>query len=150
MIIISPNRVKPNGRVVIWDLGPQTEPAAPAAPPEPDKGLKGAELAAAQVEHEDAVVLYRDSLRRYTAARNAYREWKATKGGPVKIEQWAVDAGHSVNVEPDRYKLDLPKGLQPGRAQIEADEEAKKEREEYERAASNDPQFGKQATGVAA
>lgn len=150
MTKIPPNRVKKNGRVDIWDLGPQAAPTAPAAPSAPDeKALKGADLAAAQVEYEDGLIAYKNALRGYTAARNAYREWKITMGGPIKIEQWAIDATHSINIEPDRYKLDLPRGQQPGRAQIEADELAKREREELERAASADPQFGKQMGAAA-
>lgn len=143
------NRMKRTGKVDIWDLGPQTAPVPPAPPTEPDKSLKGHELAAAQVEYEDAMIGYKNNLRAYTAARNAFREWKGNNGGPMKIEFWGIDAIHALETEPDRYKLDLPKGMQPGRAQLEAEERAKAEREELDRAAAIDPQFGSQ-NGVTA
>lgn len=138
-----------HGRCFIWDCGPQTQPVPPSAPTKPDDRLKGHELAAAEVEYEDALVGYKDQLRAYTAARKAYQEWHTLNGGPIKIEQWGIDAIHSLTIEPNRYKLDLPKGARPGHAQLEAEERARKEREELERAAAMDPQFGTQS-GVAA
>lgn len=139
-----------HGRCFIWDMGPQTAPVPPAPPNKPDDRLKGHELAAAEVEYEDQLVVYKDQLRAYTAARKDYQAWHAQNGGPVKIEQWGVDAIHSLTIEPKRYLLDLPKGLKPGHAQLAAEERAAKEREELERAAAMDPQFGNQQTGVAA
>lgn len=133
------HRVKPNGKVDLWDLGPQVEPKAPPAPEPPSDKLKGAELAAAQVEHEDALDRYKDQLRAWTAARKAHREWADQKGGPVKVEFWGADARHAMEVEPTRYKLDLPKNMKPGRAQAEAEEMARAEQEEVERARSQDP-----------
>lgn len=142
------SRVKPNGHVDIWDLGPQVEPKPPEAPKAPDSNkLKDADLAVAQMEHEDALEVYKRKLREYAAARRAHLDWTETNGGPIKISQWGADARHSMTVEPDRYKIDLPKGMKPGKAQIEAEERAKVEAEELEHARNRDPQFG---TGAAA
>lgn len=137
------HRVKNNGKVEIWDLGPQVEPKPPAAPIEPDATkLKGAEFAAATVEYEDACERYKSALRTWTASRKAHFAWADDKGGPIKIEMWGVDARWALEKEPARYKLDLPKGARPGKAQIEADERAAVEIEELKRARALDPQFG--------
>lgn len=137
--MIPQHRVKLNGKVDLWDLGPQVEPKAPEAPEPPSDKLKGAELAAAEIEHEDALERYKDELRAYTVARKAHREWGDVKGGPVKVEFWGADARHAIEVEPARYKLDLPKGMKPGKAQAEAEEMAKAEEEEIKQARSRDP-----------
>jgi hypothetical protein len=68
-----------------------------------------------------------------------YAAWEALHGGPIKIEQWAVDARHTLTIESKRYKLTLPKGIEPGRAQREADERATAEGDQQEAA---DPHFG--------
>jgi hypothetical protein len=145
-------RVKPNGKVDLWDLGPQVEPKAPVppvAPDTPDDRLKGAALAhavaehaAASLEYEDEVERYKDKLRRWTADRKAHRAWHDEQGGPIKIELWGVDARHALEKEPDRYKLDLPRGAKPGRAQVQADAAHAAEIDELKRAAALDPQFG--------
>jgi hypothetical protein len=139
-------RIKKNGKVDLWDCGP-TRPLAPEAPVEPDdKKLKGADLAAAQVEHEDNLERYKQQLRDYAAAKRAYLEWHDEKGGPIKIELWGIDARHALNNFPERWKLDLPRGQKPGRAQIEAEEMAEAEANDLNRARASDPQFGQRAT----
>lgn len=138
------HRVKNNGKVDIWDLGPQVAPKPPAAPDEPDARLKGGELAAAQVAYEDACEAYKDQLRDYNERRKAHRAWHEEKGGPVKQEFWGVDATFAMEREPERYKLDLPRGTKPGAAQLAAEERAEVEIEELKRARALDPQFGQQ------
>lgn len=138
------NRVKPNGKVDIWDLGPQLAPKGPDAPIEPkeSKDLKGADFAAATVAYDDDCENYKDALRAYTAAKKAHRDWMNDIGGPVKVELWGVDARHALDSEPSRFKLDLPRGMKAGRAQIENEERAVIEADELRRARSLDPQFG--------
>lgn len=133
------NRVKLNGKIDLWDLGPQVEPKPPAAPEAPDTKLKGAELAAAELEYEDACELYKFALRRYTAAKRDHLAWLEQKGGPVKVELWGVDAAEAMKIEPDRFKLDLPKGAKAGRAQREAEELAAIQADEIRQARSKDP-----------
>lgn len=133
------NRVKLNGKIDLWDLGPQIEPKPPAAPDAPDTKLKGAELAAAELEYEDACEIYKSQLRDYTAARKAHIEWIRQKGGAIKVELWGVDARHAIETEPKRFMLDLPKGTKPGKAQIEAEEMARLEADELRQARSRDP-----------
>jgi hypothetical protein len=136
------NRVKASNKVDIWDMGP-ARPEPPAKPAEPDKTkLKGADLAAAEVEFEDAMERYKDELRGWTAAKKAHKDWHDEKGGPRKIELWAVDAVHAMSVDPERFRLDLPKGQRPGREQIEADERAAAENDAMLRMKEVDPQFG--------
>lgn len=137
-------RVKKNGMVDFWDCGPQAEPDPPPAPQEPDPKLKGAAAAAAQIEYEDNCVRYKDALRAWTAARKDYREWFDVNGGPVKLERFGVTAREAFERDPKRYKLDLPRGMKPGRAQVLADEAYAAELEELKRAAALDPQFGTQ------
>lgn len=136
-------RTKPNGKVDLWDTGPG-RPEPPAAPQEPDAKLKGADLAAAQVEYEDACERYKQQLRDYAAAKRAYLDWHDKMGGPVKVELWGVDARHAMEVEPGRFLLDLKRGQKPGRAQVEAEEMAQAEQETLSRARASDPQFGQQ------
>lgn len=133
------NRIKNNGKIDLWDLGPQVAPKAPAPPVEPDAKLKGPELAAAELEYEDQCEIYKGRLRAYTAARKAHLDWIEQKGGPIKVELWGADARHALEVEPDRYKLDLPKGAKPGKAQLEAEEMAQIEADELRQARSKDP-----------
>lgn len=134
------NRVKPNGKVDLWDLGPQVAPKAPPAPAEPDKAkVKGAELAAAEIEYEDACELYKGHLRAWTQARKSHLEWKEEKGGPVRVELWGIDARHAMETDADRFMLDLPKGMKPGRAQQEAEEMQQAEAAELRRARASDP-----------
>lgn len=138
-------RIKKNGKVDLWDCGP-TRPLAPDAPVEPDdKKLKGADLAAAQVEHEDDLERYKIALRAYAAAKRAHLEWHAVNGGPIKVELWGIDARHALEVEPDRFQLDLRKGQKPGRAQVEAEQMAEAEADSLNRARASDPQFGQRA-----
>lgn len=139
MANIPTNRVKRNGKVDLWDLGPQVAPKAPPAPESPDVKLKGADLAAAELEYEDACFLYKDELRAYSAAKKDYYEWLREKGGPIKVEFWGADARHALDNWPDRWKLDLPKNAKPGKAQTEADEMAVLEAEELQKARSRDP-----------
>lgn len=68
-----------------------------------------------------------------------YKEWENQYGGPVRIEQWAVDARHSLTVEPKRYKLTLPKGIEPGRYQKDMDSQTA---DADEQAQAEDPHFG--------
>jgi hypothetical protein len=137
---IPPDRIKKNNRVDVWDLGPQVAPRPPAAPEEPEKSkLKGSELAAAEVAYEDDCERYRDELRAWNAAKKTHREWIDRIGGPVKIELWAVDARMAMDIEPDRYVLDLPHGAKPGKAQRENEQREAAEIDRLKRAASLDP-----------
>lgn len=141
------NRVKNNGKVDLWDLGPQVAPKAPPPPAEPDKAkLKGHELAAAELEYEDACEIYKQKLREFTTAKRIYFETQEQNGGPIKVELWGVDARHALEREPDRYKLDLPRGIKAGRAQVEAEQQAEAEADAMSRTRASDPQFGGQAS----
>lgn len=138
---IPSNRIKGNNKVDLWDMGPQGG-SEPKEPPKPDSALKGAEKAAAEVEYEDAMEHYKNELRAWSAARKDKRAWNDENGGPRKIELWGCDARHALTVEPDRYKLDLPKHVKPGRAQVEAEAREAAEKEARERDIAQDPQFG--------
>lgn len=144
--MIPMHRVKANNKVDLWDMGP-ARPEPPEKPAEPDKTkLKGAYLAAAEVEYEDALDRYKDALRGWNAAKKAHRDWHDEKGGPRKVELWAVDATHALMTDPERFKLDLPKGQRPGREQIEAEERALAEQDAIARMKEVDPQFGTRTT----
>lgn len=142
MIRIHPKYVKANDHVTLWDIGPKP-PVAPEAPKPPDDKLKGAELALAQIHYDDAMADYKDALRAWGQAKIAYQDWRRKFGGPVKVEQWSTDAVHTINVEPERYFLELPRGLKPGKAQADADEIAAMSEAELNDAREKDPQFGK-------
>ncbi len=146
MTQIPQQRMKPNGKVDVWDLGP-TRPVAPKEPAPVSEKLKGAELAIAQVEFEDAIDLYKRELRAHAALKREFERWHSANGGPVKVEFWGVDARSAMDTEPDRYKLDLPKGQKPGKAQIHAEEMAAAEGMELAAIRERDPNFGK-AQGI--
>lgn len=138
------NRVKGNQKVDLWDMGPP-RPEAPKEPEKPNPKLTGAEKAEAEVLYEDALEAYKNDLRNWSSTKLAHRKWHEEMGGPRKVELWAADARHAMTVEPERWKLDLPKGMKPGRAQLEAEEQAAAEREAQQREVDADPQFGKGA-----
>lgn len=140
--MIPANRVKPNSKVDIWDLGPE-RPTAPKEPEAVNEKLKGADLAIAQVEYEDAIDLYKSELRAYAALKREHERWHRENGGPMKIELWGIDARHAIDGWPDRYKLDLPRGQKPGAAQIAAEKMAEAEGLDLAAARDRDPAFGK-------
>lgn len=140
--MIPQHRVKPNSKVDIWDLGP-SRPTAPKEPAAVDTKLKGADLAIAEVEYEDAIDFYKRDLRAYAELKRNHEHWHRSNGGPLKVELWGVDARHAMEREPDRYKLDLPKGAKPGKAQLDAEEMARLEGVELAQARDRDPNFGK-------
>lgn len=144
MLHIHPKYVKPNDHVDVWDLGPKRV-HAPIAPTEPveSKDLKGADLALARIHYEDDLEAYRAELRIYGAAKVEFRKWHDQHGGPVKASLWSTDAKHAINAESERYVLDLPKGVKPGKAQEEADRVAAMSEHELQEARDKDPQFGK-------
>lgn len=61
--------------------------------------------------------------------------------GPVKIERTGILAREALQRDPDRYKLELPRGVKPGQAQFDAEERAREEQAEAE-AEAPDPVFG--------
>lgn len=139
------NKVKKNGKVDLWDMGPP-RPELPPEPATPDKAkLKGAEFAATEVAYEDELVAYKDELREHARLMRDYRDWQRDKGGPVKVELWGIDARHALDREPKRYRIELPKDVQPGKAQREAEEQALAEMDALQRAHAADPQFGQGA-----
>lgn len=138
------NRVKPNGKVDLWDMGPP-RPVSPEPPKAPDENkLRGDALATAQIDYEDATERFKEKYREYQAARVTYLKWHDQMGGPVKVDLWGVDARHAMVTAPNRYVLNLPKDTKPGRAQLAADEMAIEEAESTQRAHAADPQFGGQ------
>ena len=139
---IHPKYVQSDDKVILWDLGPKS-PVAPVIPKQPDSSLKGQELALAQIHHEDAMADYKDALRTWGRAKEEYQEWRRKFSGPVKISMWSTDAVHALTVEPERYFLELPKGVKPGKTQAEADEAAAMSEAELNEAREKDPQFGK-------
>ena len=141
---IHPKYVRGDDHVELWDVGPKpaVAPTAPM-PPIESKELKGADLALAQIHFEDAMADYKDALRAYGKAKIDYQAWRREYGGPVKKPVWSTDAVHALEVEPERYFLELPKGVKPGKAQAEADEAAAMSEAELIEAREKDPQFGK-------
>lgn len=141
-MLIPEHRVKPNGKVDLWDLGP-TRPVPPEAPTPVDEKLKGHELALAQIDYEDGMTLYKDRLRFYAAAKQAHEKWHRDNGGPVKVEFWGIDATYALEKGPERWRLDLPRGVKPGKAQLDAEEMARAEGAELAALRERDPNFGK-------
>lgn len=139
---IPQHRVKINGKIDLWDLGPK-RPESPKEPAPVDEKLKGADRAIADVEYDDAIDLYKRELRAYAALKREHEVWHRSNGGPVKVELWGVDARFALECEPERFKLDLPRGTKPGKAQIDAEEMARLDGIELAQARERDPNFGK-------
>lgn len=146
-IRIHPKYIKPTDHVDLWDTGP-TRVEAPKAPVPPveSKDLKGPDLALAQIHYEDALEDYKLALRAYGAAKVEHTKWHRENGGPRKVDLWSTDAVHALEVSPDRYFLELPKGLKAGKAQAEDDRRAEMSEAELADAREKDPQFGKGST----
>lgn len=62
--------------------------------------------------------------------------------GPVKITRTGILAREALGRDPERYKLELPKGIKPGPAQTRAEEEAAAAAAELDNEPP-DPVFGK-------
>lgn len=141
---IHPKYVDPTDQVKLWDIGPvRVEPPVAPAEPVESKELKGADFALAKIHYEDALENYKLELRAYGEAKKAHSLWQRVNGGPLKIEFWSTDAVHALNTDPERYFLELPKGLKPGKAQAENDRVAEMSEAELNEAREKDPQFGK-------
>jgi hypothetical protein len=136
------HRVKDNGKIDLWDVGP-SRPIPPDAPADVDARLKGHELAMAQNDYDDAMEIYMLKLREFSAEKRNFQSWHENNGGPVKIEFWGIDAIYALDNGPERFKLDLPRGVKPGKAQIDAEEMARAEGMELAAARERDPNFGK-------
>lgn len=136
--------IKPNGKVDVWDFGP----GRPNEPEEPKALGKDATLLQ-KIEHKDAMAAHEEAIKSFIDARKHHHEWHTSNGGPVRIELWPADVRHALQVEPNRYFLKLTAGQKPGKAQMEADAMAAAEMEDMQRAALSDPQFGREAQGVA-
>lgn len=63
--------------------------------------------------------------------------------GPVRISRTAILAREALQRDPDRYKLDLPKGTKPGPGQLAQEERARAEAEEADAERDADPVYGK-------
>lgn len=141
---IHPKYVDRADHVSVWDIGPVrvVPPTAPVAPVE-SKELKGADFQVALIEYEDALEAYRVDLRAYGEAKKHLVAWHRANGGPLKVSMWSTDAVHALTTDPERYFLELPKGLKPGKAQAENDRIAEMTEAELNEAREKDPQFGK-------
>lgn len=63
-------------------------------------------------------------------------------GGPVKVEFTAILAREALQRDPDRFKFELPRGVQPGPLQVEAEERARAQSDERDTEAP-DPVYGR-------
>ena len=141
IIALVRERTMRNDHCPLWDLGP-VRPTAPVPPTAPVKAGDDTEFALAQVKYEDGLEDYKKQLRKYGLDKREWDHWRQQVAGPIKIYHWATDVVRMCAEWPERYVLDLPKGIKPGRTQEENEE--REANEEYERltARKNDPQFG--------
>ena len=104
--------------VKVWDLGP-TEPDTDAFP--------------------------KDSPE--------YKKWEKDraafdKGGPRQLEMRTFNARDAFKNDPNRYVLNLPRGVKPGPAQLELEERARAEATDLASIAARDPVFGTLGSGA--
>lgn len=96
--------VKPNGKVNVWDSGPD-EPKAPARP----------DIAEHDPEYEITRAEYEAEIAHYRALRREHEQWNARNpdGKPELIELWPPDARHAIAVDPERYELAQYENVEP-------------------------------------
>jgi hypothetical protein len=134
--------IKPNGMVEIWDLGP-VRPVPPDPPVEPKKTGRGADDAVAMQNYEDALTDYKRDLARYARDKREFDDHRLNVAGPIKDECWPHEGNHRIEVQSERWAKDLPPGMKPGRAHIEAEAIAAKRAEETAKIKERDPHMGK-------
>lgn len=129
--------------VRIWDLGPKA-PVIPAKPalPEGKEGTPAHDLAL--IEFEGELASYKTALTAYGAEKKAFAEWHATYQGPYLFETHSVNAREAIQIEPERYMVDLPKGRKPGKWHQEQVQREADQRRTFAQTVARDPVFGTQ------
>lgn len=84
--------------------------------------------------------------RRYVNAHGNVALWDmAEEGGPVQIVRAGILAREALGRDPERYRLELPKNVKPGPAQLEAEQRAREEADELNTDIDRDPVYGRKA-----
>jgi hypothetical protein len=148
--VIHFNDIKASGFVDLWDLGPE-KPTAPAKPVFECKAKEGTpDYDVARAEFKETLEKYEADLAAYRRSKREFDHWHQHVGGPKKVEMWPVDARTVLERQANgqhsdlRYHKHLPKGMRPGKAQVEAEERAAAEAEARKQDMDRDPHFGKQ------
>lgn len=129
--------------VKIWDLGPD----APEIPSKPDlpKGKEGSpEYDLALIDFKAGLAKYEEALAAYGRAKKDFADWHKTYDGPYQIEMYSVNAREAIQIEPDRYVTELPKGRKAGKWHHEQIARQKDARRTFAQTMARDPVFGSQ------
>jgi hypothetical protein len=129
--------------VRIWDLGPR-QPMIPDKPdlPEGKEGSPAHDLA--MIEFESALENYKTALKAYGAEKKAFAEWHKTYAGPYQFETHSVNAREAIQIEPERYVAELPKGRKPGKWHQDNLQHEAEQRRTFAQIVARDPIFGSQ------
>jgi hypothetical protein len=129
--------------VRIWDLGPKT-PVIPAKPalPEGKEGTPAHDLAL--IDFEGELANYKTALAAYGKEKKDFAEWHLKYAGPYQFETHSVNAREAIQIEPDRYTAELPKGRKPGRYHQEQVQREADTRRTFAQTVARDPVFGNQ------
>jgi|SRR5882757_5503026 len=129
--------------VKIWDLGPDAP--EPPAKPELPKGKEGSpEHDLALIDFKADLAKYEDGLKAFGQAKKDFTAWHTTYEGPYQIEMYSVDAREAIQIAPDRYVIELPKGRKAGKWHIEEQQRQKAAQRSFARTVASDPIFGSQ------
>ena len=153
-------------KVWLWDMGPE-KPQAPKRP-KPPHGKEGdPEFDLAVIEFKEHLENYEEALRAYKRAKIEYAEFEKSKGGPVEMLMWSVDANDALRrdqkaVDEGRQakprwcisartrgyeklpNLGLPEGMAPGHGHKSNIERQIASDAEFLAAMKADPVFGQE------
>lgn len=129
--------------VKIWDLGPHS-PEPPAKPELPNGKEGSPEHDLALIEFKADLVKYEEGLKAFGQAKKDFTAWHTTYGGPYQIEMYSVNAREAIQIAPERYVTDLPKGRKPGKWHVEELHRQKDAQRSFARTVASDPVFGSQ------
>lgn len=133
--------------VRIWDIGPKapTVPEKPALP-EGKEGTPAHDLAL--IEFEGELANYKTALAAYGREKRDYAEWHRVYKGPYQFETHSVNAREAIQIEPERYVAELPKGRKPGTWHAEQEQLREANRRTFAQTVARDPIFGSQGASA--
>lgn len=129
--------------VKIWDLGPKA-PELPARPalPEGKEGTPAHDLA--MIDFRAELSAYETGLLAYRYEKTEFDRWHKEFAGPYRFETHSVNAREAIQIDPERYVAELPKGRKPGKWHHEQLEREEAARRTFAQTVARDPIFGNQ------
>lgn len=129
--------------VRIWDLGPKA-PELPEKPnlPEGKEGTPAHDLA--MIDFRAELSAYEAGLVAFKREKTEFDRWHKEYAGPYRFETHSVNAREAIQIDPERYVAELPKGRKPGKWHAEQLEREAEARRTFAQTVARDPIFGNQ------